>query len=74
MAEGSRRERREKRKDISGRESNQPEFKKREKGLNDSDFTNGLLQSLRNEDVRTSFKSLLIDTLLERIKELDDLN
>ena len=67
MAGGSRRERRAKRKDISGRESKQPESKKREQGQNDSDFTSDLLQSLRNKDVRDAFKSILTDALLERI-------
>ena len=74
MAGGSRRERRAKRKDISGRESNQPESKKREKGQNDSDFTSDLLQSLRNEDVRDAFKSILTDALLQRIQELEEIN
>ena len=74
MAGGSRRERRAKRKDISSRESNQPESKKREKGQNDSDFTSDLLQSLRNEDARDAFKSILTDALLERIQELEEIN
>ena len=74
MAGGSRRERRAKRKDISSRESNQPESKKREKGQNDSDFTSDLLQSLHNEDVRDAFKSILTEPLLERIQELEEIN
>ena len=73
MAGGTRRERRDKRKNISGRELNQPESKKHERS-SDSDFTKDLLQSLRNEDVRAAFKSLLDDALVERIQELEQLN
>ena len=73
MAGGTRRERRDKRKNISGRELNQPESKKHEKS-NDSDFTKDLLQSLRNEDIRAAFKSLLNDALVEKIQELEQIN
>ena len=74
MAEWSRRDWWEKRKDISGRELNQSQSTKMKEGGNDLDFTKDLLQALRNENVHVDFKSILTDTLQERIQELKKIN